>query len=457
VNTDAPAPTLEEARVWVLRMQTKLHQWATDARERRFDDLYNLVYHPCTLEVAWERVRANRGARSAGVDGVRPRAIGAEASRWLAELRVDLKAQQFRPDPVRERLIPKPGTSKVRRLGIPTARDRVVQAALKLVLEPIFEADFVDSSYGFRPGRSAHDALTEIRRQLQAGRREVYDADLQGYFDTIPHDQLLKCLRMRVVDRSVLALIQAWLQAPVVETDDAGRPKATRPKQGTPQGGVISPLLANIYLHWFEKAFYHPQGPATWAKAAMIRYADDFVILAHRIDPRLVEWVESQLEGRFRLTINRSKTRTVDLKQPSASVDFLGYTFRFDRDLFGRGGRYLNVLPSKRSLARFRDRVRELTASCRDLVPVDDLVRDVTRYLAGWGRYFAQGYPRRIFNRADRFVLERLVRHLQRRSQRPFRPPDGKSFLAHLQSLGLQLLEPSLGHRRPHPSTGTVS
>ncbi len=146
---------MEEARGWVLRMQTKLHQWAIDAPERRFDDLYNLVHHPCTLEVAWERVRANRGARSAGVDGVRPRAIGSEASRWLAELRVDLKTRQFQPDPVRERLIPKPGTTKVRRLGIPTARDRVVQAALKLVLEPIFEADFQPCSYGFRPKRRA--------------------------------------------------------------------------------------------------------------------------------------------------------------------------------------------------------------------------------------------------------------------------------------------------------------
>ena len=180
---------------------------------------------------------------------------------------------------------------------------------------------------------------------------------------------------------------------------------------------MISPLLANIYLHWFEKAFYGSQGPAVWADARMIRYADDFVILARRLTQRLVTWVETQLEGRFRLTINRSKTRTVDLKQPSASVDFLGFTFRYDRDLFGRGGRYLNVFPSKRSLARFRDRLRELTASRRSLVPVDDLVRGVSRYLAGWGRYFAHGYPRRIFNRADRFVIERLARNLQRRSQ----------------------------------------
>ena len=239
MNTDAPRPSLEAARDWVLRMQTKLHQWATDASQRRFDDLYNLVHHPCTLEVAWDRVRANRGARSAGVDGVRPRAIGAEATRWLAELRADLKAQQFRPDPVRERQIPKPGTSKVRRLGIPTARDRVVQAALKLVLEPIFEADFQPCSYGFRPKRRAQDAIAEIHFLASRSYAWVCEADIEACFDEISHSALLQRVRGRIGDKRILSLLKAFLKAGILSEEGVNRESIT----GTPQGGILTPPI----------------------------------------------------------------------------------------------------------------------------------------------------------------------------------------------------------------------
>jgi RNA-directed DNA polymerase len=268
----------------------------------------------------------------------------------------------------------------------------------------------------------------------------VYDADLKGYFDTIPHDQLMKCLKMRITDRSVLKLIRMWLESPVIERRDKGRPKVTRPKQGTPQGGVISPLLANIYLHWFEKAFHAPSGPARWAKAKIVRYADDFVILARYQGQELLHWVEDQLEGRFRLTINREKTHVVNLNQSQSSVDFLGFTFRYDRDLQGRGHRYLNVFPSKKALARSRDRIRELTSSRRCFMPIPELIGELNVYLAGWANYFRHGYPRMAMREVNRFVGMRLTRHLKRRSQRPFRPSEGVSFYAHLQALGLRKL-----------------
>jgi RNA-directed DNA polymerase len=328
--------------------------------------------------------------------------------------------------------------------------------AVLLVLEPIFEADFLDTSFGFRPGRSAHQALDAIRQHLHAGYRAVYDADLQAYFDTIPHDQLMKCVEMRVVDRSVLRLIRLWLQTPVVEQDDQGRTRASRPKQGTPQGGVISPLLANIYLHWFEKAFHGQDGPANWAKAKLVRYADDFVILARYQSQRLIGWVESQLEGRFRLTINRQKTRVVNLATPGASLDFLGYTFRYDRDLHGRESRYLNVFPSKKALGRARDKLRELTSSRRCFMPITDMIGEINRWSHGWANYFSHGYPQMAFRRLNWFLIQQLTKHLQRRSQRSFRVPEGRSFYAHLQTLGLKLMGRSNALTPVHAITPTA-
>ena len=311
--------------------------------------------------------------------------------------------------------------------------------ATLLILEPIFEADFEDCSYGFRPGRSAHQALEEIRGHLKAGYQAVYDADLKGYFDSIPHDKLQACLRMRITDRSVLTLIRQWLEAAVVEPpeESGGSPRISRRKQGTPQGGVISPLLANLYLHWFDKVFLRAEGPAHWARAKLVRYADDFVVLAQQQTPRLVGWIEAKLESWMGLEINREKTRVIKLREKGASLDFLGYTFRYDRDRKGRRYRYLNVLPSKKALARERARLREMTNAEQSHTPLPQLIEGLNRHLKGWANYFCYGYARPAFYQMDGYVRWRLTRHLRRRSQRPFRPPAGLTIADQVLRMGL--------------------
>jgi RNA-directed DNA polymerase len=327
-------------------------------------------------------------------------------------------------------------------LGIPTVRDRVVQMATLLILEPIFEADFLDCSYGFRPGRSAHQALEEIRGHLQAGYQAVYDADLKGYFDSIPHSQLLACVRARVVDRSVLKLIRMWLEAPVVEGSEgqSGGGNWSRPKKGTPQGGVASPLLANLYLHWFDALFHGPQGPARKADVKLVRYADDFVALAKQMGSETIEFIESRLEGKFQLEINREKTRVVDLREQGASLHFLGYTFRWDRDRKGRGRKYLNVFPSKKAVQREREKLHEMTSSRQCFKPIPRLMEELNRHLRGWTNYFCFGYPTSVFCELDRYLAGRLIQHLQRRSQRPYRPPKSAGWYEHLRRLGLRHL-----------------
>jgi RNA-directed DNA polymerase len=422
MNIGAPWPDLFEAELRVLAMQTKLHQWAMADPGRCFDDVFNLVYDPAFLVVAWARVRGNKGARTAGIDGVKPRSIVFGAGDLLGQLRDDLKTDRFVPQRVREKAIPK-ASGKVRRLGIPTTRDRVVQASLKLVLEPIFEADFKPCSYGFRPKRRAQDAIAEIVFLGMPTRSYewVFEADITACFDEIDHTALMGRVRRRVGDKRVLGLVKRFLRAGVLGEDGRARETIT----GTPQGGILSPLLANIALSVLDEHFtrkWEALGPG-WTRAKrrragepamrLVRYADDFVVMVHgtRADTEAL-WDEvGAVLAPMGLRLSESKTRVCHIDE---GFDFLGWHIQRRRWRGRTGKTAIYTYPSKKALNAIVDKVRSLTVRAKHRT-LADLLRRLNPVLRGWCNYFRHGVSSRTFNYVDHYAFWRIVSWLRKR------------------------------------------
>ena len=395
----------------VERLRKKLYEKAKREPDFRFYSLYDKVCWPETLAQSYRQAKANGGA--AGVDGIRFEDIESYgADRWLAELRQELVEETYRPQPVRRVLIPKPGGGE-RPLGIPTIRDRVVQTAVVLFLEPIFEADFEDNVYAYRPERSAHDALAEVKKRLYGGQEHVVDADVTKYFDTIPHAELLESVARRVADGKILHLLKLWLKSPVEERDEEGNRRMTggkKSKQGTPQGGVVSPLLANIYInrllrHWRKTGACERLGQ-------IVSYADDFVILcaSRRQAEESLALVSRWLE-KLGLTIHPSKTRLCHAREEP--FDFLGYTFGPTRH-WRTGRRILSVWPSKKAQKRLKEKVSGLLFRGNP-TPWPELRTRLNRLLSGWAEYFRFGFTRQADQAVVWHVKERVRRFLCRR------------------------------------------
>lgn len=402
--------TAEQDRV--RELQRTLYRAAKADPGRRFHALYDKVYRRDVLERAWGQVRANRGA--AGIDRITLAAVEQHGvDLLLDELAAQLKAGSYRPLPARRVFIPKPGRQERRPLSISTVRDRIVQAALKTVIEPIFEADFEPYSFGFRPRRAAHDALQLILDECYRGRLWVVETDIADCFEAIPHERLMQAIEERIVDRHLLKLLRALLRAGVME-EGAVR----RSVSGTPQGGVVSPLLCNVYLHRLDRDWQ------TRGQGALVRYADDLVVMCRtEAEARRALAALRTLLAELGLEPKDAKTRIVHLREGGEGFDFLGFHHRYVRGRTRRS-RHITFLarwPSRQAMQHARDRIRDLTARERLLLSVEDVVQDVNSFLRGWVGYFRYGNSARPFDKIDRYAITRLSLFVAKRHRAPTR------------------------------------
>jgi group II intron reverse transcriptase/maturase len=394
----------------VQKLQSALHAKAKAEPGYRFYLLYDKVYRADVLEQAWRCCKANKGA--AGVDGQRFEDIEAYGvGQWLGELAYRLRSKTYEPQAVRRVWLAKPNSEKLRPLGIPTITDRVVQTAALLVLDPIFEADLAPEQYAYRSDRGAHDAVRAVHRLLNTGHTQVVDADLSGYFDSIPHAELLRCVSRRVVDRHILRLVKAWLVAPVEDDDGKGRTMRSRAnrdnKRGTPQGAPVSPLLSNLYMRRFILGWKRLGFEQRWS-ADIVNYADDFVICCERGAQDAMAAMRTMME-RLKLTVNEDKTHLCRI--PRERFDFLGYTFGTcysPKD----GHSYIGTRPSKKSIKRMVASISEVTDRRMGLLDAEEIVGRLNRKLTGWANYFCLGPVSPAYRLVDTHARHRLRRWL---------------------------------------------